>query len=495
MYINKKQAIAITVVLIAGVLSAALILGGSKTKPAADEHGHDSHAEATEPQQGPHGGKYFTQDGYGLEISIFEQGVEPEFRLYAYQDGKALDPAASKVALTLERLGRAPQQFSFVKEKDYLKSSAVVAEPHSFKASIAAQHAGKSYRFAYEQVEARVTLTAQQLKQNGVGILTAGPARIKSALQLIGEVRLNEDRMVHIVPRLAGQVQSVSVNAGDRVRKGQLLAVISSQALADQRSDMFTARKRLALARTVFEREEKLWKEKISAEQDYQQARGTLNEAEIAVQGALQKLASLGAGEGAPGALTRYEVRSPIDGTVTEKHIAIGQSLKDDSDIFVVADLSTVWVEVNVPAKDVNGAKVGQKANVTSSAFDASAAGTLSYVGALVGEQTRSAVARIVLPNPAGLWRPGLPVSVELVAQEIDVAVAVATESIQSFKDEPAVFAKYGDLFEARLVQLGRSDGKMTEVLEGLNAGEQYAAKNSFLVKADLGKAGASHDH
>jgi cobalt-zinc-cadmium efflux system membrane fusion protein len=493
----KKQTLAIGAILIVAALLAALVLRTNKAQHEGDEHGHDSHAQAdaATSKQGPHGGKLFAKDGYSVEIRIFEQGVEPEFHVYAYKDGKPLDPAASKIAVTLERLGRKPEEFSFVREKDYLKSKAVVEEPHSFKATLLAQHGGKSYQFGYEQVEARVAMTDEQLKQNGVEVQTAGPARIRSELVLTGEVRLNEDHTVHIVPRLAGMVESVAANAGERVRKGQLLAVISSQALADQRSEALAAQQRMALARTVVEREEKLWKAKISAEQDYLQARSAFQESEIAARSAQQKLAALGAPAATDGRLTRYEIRAPIDGVVVEKSIAVGAALKDDSPIFVLADMSTVWVEMTVSAKDVHAVKAGQKATVKSSTFEASAPGTVAYMGALVGEQTRSAQARIVLPNPKGTWRPGLPVSVELVAQEFEVAVAVANEALQDFKDAPAVYGRYGSNFEARPVQLGRSDGKYTEIVKGLHAGEQYAAKNSFLIKADLGKSEASHDH
>lgn len=500
--LNKKQASSIAIVLAVGAVLAGLILALGKPQPAGEEAAHGGGAATTSPDQttagskkGPHGGKLFTQDGYGVEVTIFEQDVEPEFRVYTYKDGKPLDPLASQVSLTLERLGRQPQAFTFVKEKDYLKGNAVVAEPHSFKVTIAAQYGSTSYRFAYEQIEARVAMSDQQLKQNNVEVLTAGPAHIKSALQLIGEIRFNEDRQVHIVPRLAGIVESVAANAGDQVKKGQVLAVISSQALADQRSELLAAQKRLALARTTYAREKKLWEEKISAEQDYLQAGNALQEAEIATQSAQQKLASLGGGLRAGGNLTRYEIRAPIDGTVVEKHLAQGEVVKEDANIFVVADLSTVWAEMTIYAKDMNTVRVGQKATVKATAFDSQNAGTVSYVGALVGEQTRTAKARVVLPNPKGIWRPGLPVNVELVADEVDVPVAVSAEAIQTVRDWTVVFGRYGDNFEARPVELGRSDGKFTEVLNGLNPGEQYAAKNSFLIKADLGKSGASHDH
>lgn len=497
---NKKQIYAIAIILATGLIFAWLILSKDSPHLTAEE-GHD-HSEAsnhdddkdTAPKKGAHGGKLFTKDGYGIEVSIFEQGVEPQFRLYAYQNGKQIAPVANQVALTLERLGRQPEVFKFVAENDYLKGDAIVYEPHSFKVTVDARNGKLANQFSYEQVEARITMSAAQAQQNGVEVLTASPAKIKSNLQLIGEVKFNEDKLVHVVPRLTGVAASVSANAGDRVRKGQVLAVVSSQSLADQRSEWLAAQKRLILTRTTYEREKKLWEEKIAAEQDYLQARIAMQEAEIAVKGAQQKLASLG-GQVASGDLTRYELRSPIDGIVVEKHLSLGEAVKDDATVFVVADLSTVWAEMTIYAKDLNTIKIGQKVEVKAAALNVSSTGTVSYVGALVGEQTRTALARVVLPNPKGEWRPGLPVNIELTADEIEVPVAVSADAIQTLRDENVVFGRYGEYFEARPIELGRSDGKFVEVVSGLNVGEQYAAKNSYLIKADLGKSAASHDH
>ncbi|MBI3730392.1 MAG: efflux RND transporter periplasmic adaptor subunit [Undibacterium umbellatum] len=522
--INKKTALTVGIVVSIGLLLGALILSTGKEK-AGDAHGghaeqsahtdeehhgeknKDAHADdqthadkehhddAGQPKKGPHGGKLFSNDGYALEVTIFEQNTPPEFRLYAYQDGKPLAPSANQVSVNLERLGRAPQNFSFIAEKDYLKGNAIVEEPHSFKVSINAQHASKTYKFSYEQIEGRVSMDPQKRKQNGVEVQTAGPVTLKGNLNLLGEVRMNEDRMLQIVPRLAGVVETVTVNAGDKVSKGQVLAVISSQALVELRTEVLATQKRHALARSNFEREKKLWEEKISAEQDYLHARNTMQEAEISLQSAQQKLASLGAGMSAGGNLNRYEIRSPIAGTVTEKHISMGQSLKDDATIFTVADLSSVWVEVTIPAKDLSQVRTGQTATVNANAFDATADGKLSYVGAVMGEQTRSAKARLVLPNTKGNWYPGLTVSVALMSGEVEVPVAVSNEAIQTINERTTVFGSYGNQLEAKPVELGRSDGKYTEVLKGLQAGEVYVAKNSFLIKAELGKSAASHDH
>jgi cobalt-zinc-cadmium efflux system membrane fusion protein len=524
---NNKQLFAILTVIIIGIILGSLIL--SKENPEVDaEHVHGGHSEpadnrpahgapghdhekdhlplaadsheaahtpqAEEFEKGPHGGKLFMQDGYGIEVTIFERNVPPEFRLYTYLDGKPLAPAASNVSMQLERLGEVPQQIDFMAENGYLKSSAVIREPHSFKVSITAGHDDKSYKFAYEQVEDRVSLSDRQLMLNSIEVLTAGPARIKSTLQLQGEIKRNADRSVHVVPRMGGIVESVAVNAGEPVRKGQLLAVISSQLIADMRSDLLAAQKKKELARSTFEREKQLWEEKISAEQDYLQARHDLHEAEINLERIRQKLGVLGAGSSAQGQ-ARYEIRSPLDGVVTDKQISQSQVVDALQKIFEVADLSSVWVEMMIYAKDVGTVKTGQKVTVKASAFDARATGTISYVSALVGDKSRTAVARLVLDNADGIWLAGLPVNVELISEEVAVPLAVSVEGLQALKDSTVVFGRYGEYFEARPLVLGRRDDKYVEVLQGLNAGDRYAAGNSFLIKADIGKAGAAHAH
>ena len=193
--------------------------------------------------------------------------------------------------------------------------------------------------------------------------------------------------------------------------------------------------------------------------------------------------------------LARLEVRAPIAGVVTDKAVTVGASVAADAALFVVADLSTVWAEVSVAERDLATIAPGQTATVLANSSEARANGRVSYVSAMVGTQTRAAKARVVLPNADGAWRPGAPVRVEVVAAEVTVPVAVLAEAIQTVREAPAVFGRYGDLFEARPIKTGRSDGQYVEVQEGLAAGVKYAAKNSFLIKADIGKSGASHDH
>ena len=362
-------------------------------------------------------------------------------------------------------------------------------------AAQAETHAEKKDEHGHAEVEGRLELTAAQSRAAGVVIATATPGRIQTTVALPGEIRFNEDRTAHVVPRLAGVVEAVQADLGQLVKKGQVLAVIASTDLSEQRSELLSAQRRLALARSTYEREEKLWREKISAEQDYLQAQQAWREAEIAVQNAQQKLSALGASSAGKGPLNRYDIRAPFDGMVLEKHIALGEAVKEDANIFVISDLSTVWAEIAVPAKDLATVRVGGKAEVKASAFDASAQGTITYVGALLGEQTRTAKARISLANPDMAWRPGLFVSVEVVSGEADAPVTVQTQAIQTVEDKPVVFVQVKDGFQATPVRLGRSDGSLTEIKQGLPAGTPYAAQGSFVLKSELGKDAAGHEH
>ncbi|MES2346646.1 MAG: efflux RND transporter periplasmic adaptor subunit [Pseudomonadota bacterium] len=345
--------------------------------------------------------------------------------------------------------------------------------------------------------EEMIALSDAQLKAAGVTLAVAAPAAIKVAITLPGEIRFNEDRTAHVVPKLAGVVTSVHAELGQNVKQGQVLAVIASSGLSEQRSELLSAQRRLALAGTTFEREQRLWQDKISAEQDYLQAKQAMHEAEIAVRNARQKIDALGTGAAADasGNLNRLELRAPFDGVVMEKHLALGEAVKEDANVFTISDLSSVWAELAVPPKDLNRVRVGETVMVKASAFEAQASGKITYVGSLLGEQTRTAKARVALANPDRSWRPGLFVNVEVLSGQADAAVVVSTEAIQTVEDKPVVFVKVAGGFRAQPVVVGRSDGKLTEVLQGLQAGAQYASAGSFVLKAELGKDSAEHAH
>lgn len=341
-----------------------------------------------------------------------------------------------------------------------------------------------------------VRLDEAQIRKAGIAVQAAGPGSIQSVSRFPGELRFNEDRTAHVVPRLAGVVQAVHANLGDVVRRGQLLAVVTSTALSEQRSELLTAQRRRDAAKATHDREQRLWEGRISAEQDYLQAQTALQEADIALHNARQKLEALGAGGRVDGgaALNRFEIRAPFDGTIVEKHLAPGEAVKDDASIFTLADLRSVWAEFAVSPQDLETVRVGQKVVVSSSAFESQVEGTVSYVGALLGEQTRTARARVTLANPQGAWRPGLFVTVAVLGDRHAAPLVVGAEALQTVDDKPVVFKAVPGGFAATPVKLGRSDGRNVEVLQGLASGDKVASSNTFVLKADLGKSSVEEE-
>ncbi len=524
--LGKKQLIAIAVLIALGGIGGVAIISSGPGKSGAQEahgHGHDEakghgdgehhgeskggdghkHAEGhsdnehhEEGAKGPNGGQTLTDGDFGLEVLLAEQGGAPRMKLWLSKKGKALAADKVKVTAELTRPGGDVEKITFKADKDVLVSTQAVEEPHAFEGMVMVQADKESLIFQLSQKEGLIAMTDTQIKTASVGVDTSGPATIRSTLQLPGEIRFNEDRTAHVVPRVAGVVESSPVALGQQVRKGEVLAVISSPAISEQRAELQAAQMRQQLARTTYEREKKLWEEKISPQQDVLQAEQALRETEIAVANVRQKLQAVGANANASaGGLNRYELRAPFDGIIIEKHIALGEQVRDDTNVFTISDLRTVWAQINVSAKDLPLVRVGEKVTIRSTSFDQSATGTVAYIGSLIGEQTRTAQARVTVKNPKAIWRPGLFVNVELLASEASVPVTVASDAIQTMENKTVVFLRTPTGFIPQPVQVGRSDGKRVEIVKGLQPGAKYASTGSFVVKAEAGKGSASHSH
>lgn len=333
-----------------------------------------------------------------------------------------------------------------------------------------------------------------QVSTAGITLATAGPRHLDTFIRMPGQIMLNQDRTAHVTPRASGAVESAPASLGQRVKRGQVLATIASADVASQRGALLAAERRLATARSVHASEKMLYEEKVSARQDLIRAEQELREAEISVQAARQQLQALGAG-GASEASNRLQIRAPFDGVIVEKHIALGEVVGADTRVFTVSDLSTVWADVVVPARDLDIVREGTGAVIRSIAAGTTAPGKVSFVSSLIGEESRSATARVVLDNPGAAWRPGLAVNVDIVTGSSDVPVAIDRAALQTVDGRQVVYRRVDNGFVAQPVVTGRSDGRHIEVTSGLQAGQQVAAAGSFAVKAEQGKGEASHDH
>ncbi|MBX8492773.1 efflux RND transporter periplasmic adaptor subunit [Pseudomonas cichorii] len=355
------------------------------------------------------------------------------------------------------------------------------------------EHGDEGHGEEGHEEEGALELSEAQIKAAGIELGVAASRQMSTSVSFPGEIRFDEDRTSHVVPRVSGVVEEVKADLGQQVRKGQVLAVIASQQVSEQRSELSAAQRRVELARLTFQREKKLWEDKISAEQDYQQARQALQEAEIALSNARQKVSAMGAAGKATG--NRYELVAPFDSVVVEKHLGLGEVVSESSNVFTLSDLSRVWATFGVTPKDLDKVIVGRNVKVSSPDMNAEVEGQVSYVGNLLGEQSRAATVRVKLANPQGAWRPGLFVSVAVAAHASEVAVSIPEEAIQTVEDKPSVFVRTPQGFQAQPVTLGRSDSGYVEVLKGLAVNTQVATAGSFVLKSELGKGSAEHAH
>jgi len=369
--------------------------------------------------------------------------------------------------------------------------------------SVTDEHGGEdSEAHAGERL---VHVEPDMLDELGIRIETAGSGSVGLTVELPGEVQVNGDRMAHVAPRVGGVVDEVFASLGDSVRRGQVLAVLESRELADAKAEFLATAERLKLADATFRREERLWNEKVSSEQDYLDARRGLAEARIERRAAEQKLHALGFSQGELDGFgdrhevefTVYRLTAPFDGTIIDRHITIGETVDSGSPVFTVADLNTVWIDLSVYQRDIGAVRAGQTAHVITEHGE-EAELEIDFVQPLVGEDTRTATARIVAPNTDHMWHPGCFVTAAVTTSRLDARIVVPVGAVIRMEDgDDVVFVDTGSGFEPRLVEMGRRSGDGIEIVSGLEPGERYVAEGGFSLKAELGKDafGDGHGH
>lgn len=194
--------------------------------------------------------------------------------------------------------------------------------------------------------------------------------------------------------------------------------------------------------------------------------------------------------------LSNYAIVAAQGGTIVSQDAAVGQEVDHESLLYTLADLSTVWVDFPIYATNASAIRPGLTVRVhTESGPNVAGAGTIRYVGPILEQDTRVSYGRVILDNRERRWQPGMFVATEIGVEHARVAVAVPEEAIVRMAEGPAVFVAEGNRFRAQPVTVGRTDGALTEILEGLAPGANFVVKNAFLLKAEMGKNEAGHDH
>jgi len=351
--------------------------------------------------------------------------------------------------------------------------------------------------------EGRVTMTAEAQKQNGVIVVPAKRQRLAGIISATGKVEANADRIAHVSPRISGKIVSVRASLGDSVSTGQALATLDSVELGEALGRYHQSKTKLALAQSSMDRIKGLVEKKIAARKDILQAETDFKTAQTELHTDEERLSLYGVStsdlKGDNLKRPLLAVKSPIGGTITEKHAIVGELSDPSKSLFTVADLSSVWVMVDINEKDLAKVRKGQTAIVMVGAFpDLKLKGRITYIADQVNEATRTVKARIEVANPGRKLKPEMFATAELsLAADATTVLAVPEDAVQELDGRKLLFVtENGTEFERRPVELGRAAAGMVEITGGLKEGERYAVKGGFVLKSEAKKGELEgHNH
>ncbi|MFA4916330.1 MAG: efflux RND transporter periplasmic adaptor subunit [Syntrophales bacterium] len=343
-----------------------------------------------------------------------------------------------------------------------------------------------------------VTLSQEMQKSSGIEIKQVAMEEAAVPLSATAVIEMNMDRTAKISSRVTGKAVRIVVSQGDRVKAGQALAYIDSVELDQIWSDYRKAQGKVELARRNLQREETLFQKKISPEKDVLKARQELDEAEADINFAQERFRLVGvdvtqfASSKGNGNHPLVPVASPVGGIVIEKAVTQGEVVSPEKTLLLVADLSTLWVVIDVYEKDMSRLRVGTGVKVSVTAFpDKVFKGKISYIADVVDEKTRTEKARVTIDNASGLLKPGMFASVLIEARNVggERLIAVPEEAVQIEGAARYVFVRVSpDKFKRRDIEVGRTLGKSLEVTAGLKEGDVVAVKGAFILKSELKK-------
>src|SRR6266446_605449 len=345
-----------------------------------------------------------------------------------------------------------------------------------------------------------VKLDDDEIKSASIESAPAQAGTIAHRIVVPGTVIPHADRVAHVAVKVSGTASELRKKVGDPVAVNEILAVLESREVADAKSEYLAARLTNDLQQALFERDKALWERKISTEQQFLRSRNQAAHARMRNDIARQKLFALGLTEpeitnlpNEPEAfLRRQEVRSPLAGRVVERKVDLGAAVGRDNletELFVIADLDPVWVDLAISPTDLPLIKEGQAVSITTRGIAASVEGKIVFIGPMLDKDSRSARAVVEIANDNGMWRPGSFVTAAIAFAEQPVTLGIPTTAVQNIGAATVVFVQVPEGFEKRQVVLGQSDERMVEVLSGLRPGEVIAVTNTFLLKAELLKA------
>ncbi|WOX05644.1 efflux RND transporter periplasmic adaptor subunit [Microbulbifer pacificus] len=374
------------------------------------------------PETGPHHGRLLRAGDFAVELAIVESGTPPEFRAWVSDKGTAVKPERVGLTLVLTRLGGTEESIGFTPREDYLRSDKSIGEPHSFVITVNARYQGKSHRWQYESFEGRTRIDSVIAASLGIKTAIAGPALMSETTNAYGRLVVDPEQTREVRARFDGAVDSVKVQLGERVRKGQPIIAINS------------------------------------------------NEN-----------------------LNTYTVNSPIDGVVLQRNANPGEQTAGRN-LLVIANDDALLAELDVFPSTRGRIKAGNPVRMMMRGLRTPVAGVVRQLDPVIRPNQASTV-RVSLKDAAPDLAAGAFVTAEIKVASYQVPLAVKRSALQNYRDFTVLYAQVGDEYEVRMLELGRESGEWVEVLGGLEPGTRYVIENSYIIKADIEKSGAAHEH
>lgn len=274
-----------------------------------------------------------------------------------------------------------------------------------------------------EELRDSVVMNDTKVQAGAIELVKAASGVLRDSLLLNGIVQPNQESLVQVTPRFPGIVRDVRKRIGDRVSKGDVLALIESNQ-----------------------------------------------------------------------SLTQYELKASLAGTVIDRQTTLGEYVSEQKSAFVIADLSTVWIDFSVYKSDLKRVSMGDQVLIDPADGGAPIEAKVSYLSPVGSSDTQSAIARAVVSNSEQRLRPGLFITGRLTLSAKKVNVAVKSSALQTWENRTVVFVRNGEKFDARDVEIGVRDPEFVEITFGVLDGDVYAARNSFIIKAEMGKGSGDND-
>jgi membrane fusion protein, heavy metal efflux system len=351
-----------------------------------------------------------------------------------------------------------------------------------------------------EDQPATIRLTDDQIATSGIELAAVEDGTLSRRIVVPGTIVPHADRVARVSVKLSATVTELRKKLGDPVAKGEVIAVLESREVANAKSEYLAARLNSDLQKNLYDRDKALWDRHIIAEQIVLRSQGAAAQAKMNLDIARQKLFALGITESELAALPdepettlrRQDVRAPIAGRVVDRKVDLGAAVGRDNletELFTIADLDRVWVELAVGPSDLPTVAEGQSVSIAAHGLATRAIGKIIFISPIVDKDTHAARVVAEIANPDGNWRPGSLVHAAVAIEERSAALTVPASAVQTIGKARVVFVRTPEGFEKRAVALGDGDDRLFAVLSGVREGEIVAVSNTFALKAEFLKS------